>query len=78
MYRLSGAMSAQLSPAAGAAAKEGAAAAAVAAGTDGVTGTAAAGVAVGTAVAAGVAVTAVPARPELETVAGDVVSGLGL
>ena len=77
MYRLSGAMSAQLSPGAGAAAvaagTEGAAAAAVTAGIDGVT-----GVAVGTAVAAGVAVTVVPARPGLETVAGDMVTVLGL
>ena len=77
MYRLSGAMSAQVSPGAGAAAvaagTEGAAAAAVTAGIDGVT-----GVAVGTAVAAGVAVTVVPARPGLETDAGDIVTGLGL
>ena len=82
MYRLSGAMSAQLSPADGVAAvaagTEGTAAAAVTAGMDGVTGTAATGVAVGTAVAAGVAVTAVSARPGLETVTGDIVTGLGL
>ncbi len=63
-------MSAQLSPAAGAAGTEDAAAAAVTAGAD--------GVAVGTAVAAGVAVTAVPARPGLDTVTGDIVTGLGL
>ncbi len=66
-------MSTQLSPGAGAAAVAGTAAAAVTAGIDGVT-----GVAVGTAVATGVAVTAVPARPGLDTVAGDIVTGLGL
>ncbi len=77
VYRLSGAMSAQLIPGAGAAAvaagTEDAAAAAVTAGIDGVT-----GVAVGTAVAAGVAVTVVPARAGLDIVAGDIVTGLGL